>query len=125
MESNGTAKRYSEAVKIKVVEELEKGRLTVAQARRQYGIGGARTIQGWIKRYGKAGRGRRMGHGRRGEAERIERLERDKRELEKALARTSVKVAALEALVEEAQAYYGEDFKKNFAMEVSNERRSN
>ena len=34
MESNGTAKRYSEAVKIKVVEELEKGRLTVAQARR-------------------------------------------------------------------------------------------
>ena len=125
MEKGGRSKRYSEALKIKVVEELEKGRLTPAGARKQYGIAGSQTIRGWIKRYGKA-EGKRRGGGRRpaGEASRIEQLEQEKQKLESALARSCVKVAALEALVEEAEAFYGESFKKNFGTERLNGRRN-
>ena len=115
-EATGRAKRYGEAVKRQVVEDLDRGRITLAQAQRQYGIAGAQTIKAWQGRYGKAGRG----GGKRASAatalrRRIERLEREKAELEHALARSSVKAAALEALVEEAEAHYGEPLKKNFA----------
>ena len=116
MEGNGRGKRYSEALKLEVVEAIERGRLSVAQAQRQYGIGGGGTIEGWLRRYGKPGAKRAGGGGRRrAEHERCERLAREKAELEQALVRSSVKVAALEALLEEAEAHYGEDFKKNFA----------
>ena len=47
-------KRYGEAVKRLVVEQIESGKLTVAQAQRQHGIAGAQTIRGWQARYGKA-----------------------------------------------------------------------
>lgn len=46
--------RYSETFKRKVVGELESGVLSsVSDARRRYGIPGALTVQGWIKRLGK------------------------------------------------------------------------
>jgi transposase-like protein len=115
MEGNGRGKRYSEAVKMEVVEAIERGRLSPARARAQYGIGGSRTVEGWLRRYGKPG-GVQTGLSRgRAAAERCERLAREKAELEQALVRSTLKVAALEALLEEAQAHYGEDFKKNFA----------
>jgi len=114
MGEDGRGKRYSEALKLKVVRELEQGRITPLQAQKEYGIGGGQTIRGWVKRYGKgkSARGRRSVSS--GMDQRIERLEGQKRDLERALARASVKVAALEALMEEAEAFYGEGFKKNF-----------
>jgi transposase-like protein len=116
MEGNGRGKRYSEALKLEVVEAIERGRLSPAQAQRQYGISGSCTIEGWLRRYGKPG-GNGFGRSsrRRAAAERYERLARERDQLEQALVRASLKVAALEALVEEAEAQYGEAFKKNFA----------
>ena len=125
MDGNGRGKRYSEALKLEVVEAIERGRLNPPQARSQYGIGGSRTIEGWLRRYGKPGGSRtRRGGRRRAAGQRCERLAREKAELEKALVRSCVKVAALEALVEEAEAHYGEDFKKNFATARSSGRGS-
>ena len=49
--------RYGEAVKRLVVEQIEGGKLTVAQAQRQHAIAGAQTIRGWQAKYGKAGGG--------------------------------------------------------------------
>jgi transposase-like protein len=101
---------------LEVVEAIERGRLSPTQARSQYGIGGSRTIEGWLRRYGNPGGGQiRRGGRRRVAGQRDERLARQKAELEQALVRSCVKVAALEALLEEAEAHYGEDFKKNFA----------
>lgn len=123
MEEPKRRKRYSEAVKIKVVDELEKGRLTVAEVRERYGIPGNHTIQDWVKRYGKAGGGKR-GLGRKMlQSARIERLEAQNRELESALARSCVKVAALESLLEEAEEVYGPGLKKNFGTGPSGVRR--
>lgn len=45
--------RYSEAFKLKVVEEIEKGRLTISEAMNLYDIKGGSTIYNWIRKYGK------------------------------------------------------------------------
>ena len=45
---------YSEAFKMRVVEEMRQGKYaTIAEARKAYGISGMNTIQQWIKKYGK------------------------------------------------------------------------
>ncbi|NOZ13599.1 MAG: transposase [Acidobacteria bacterium] len=45
---------YSEAFKLKVVTELENGKLvSIKQAKQKYGIRGNQTIQNWLKKYGR------------------------------------------------------------------------
>ncbi len=46
-------KQYSSAFKLKVVNEIESGKLSISQARGIYDIGGAHTISRWIKNLGK------------------------------------------------------------------------
>jgi transposase len=118
----GTGRRYGEAMKRQVVEELDSGRLTVAQAQRQYGVAGSQTIRNWQSKYGKNGAGVRRASALAAAQAQIERLSREKAELEHALARSSVKVIVLESAMEEAEAVYGEDFKKKFAPQRSNGR---
>ena len=43
-----TSHRYSEAFKQKVVEEVSKGKISIAQARRNYDIRGHMTVQRWM-----------------------------------------------------------------------------
>ena len=46
--------RYSEALKLQVVSELESGKFRSQQeAREAYGITGGSTIHHWLKKYGK------------------------------------------------------------------------
>ena len=120
--------RYSETFKRKVVEELESGKLaTVSEARRRYGIGGALTIQGWIKRLGrnhllgKVVRVETLEEGRE-----IERLRRQVRDLEHALAQTRMKELLAEAQFEVLCERLGiadvEGEKKKAAAELSRRR---
>ncbi len=46
-------KRYSSAFKLKVVNEIESGKLSISQANEIYDIGGAHTISRWINNLGK------------------------------------------------------------------------
>jgi transposase len=46
-------KKYSSAFKLKVVNEIESGKLSVYKAREIYDIGGSHTIERWIKNLGK------------------------------------------------------------------------
>lgn len=115
-------KRYGEAVKRLVVEQIESGKLTVAQAQRQHGIAGAQTIRGWQAKYGKAGGGVRRASALAAAQEEIVKLRREKAELEHALARSTVKAIVLESALEEAEAQYGEDFKKKFGPGLSSVR---
>ena len=115
-------KRYGEAVKRLVVEQIESGKLTVAQAQRQHGIAGAQTIRGWQAKYGKAGGGVRRASAFAAAQAEIAKLRREKAELEHALARSTVKAIVLESALEEAEAQYGEDFKKKFGPGLSNMR---
>lgn len=50
---SGVTYRYSSAFKLKVVQEIEKGKLTITQAMRLYEIYGSTTIYKWLRKYGK------------------------------------------------------------------------
>jgi len=45
--------RYSDAFKLKVVQDIEKGKLTISEARRLYEINGTHTVYRWLRKYGK------------------------------------------------------------------------
>ena len=45
--------RYSDCFKRSVIEEIEKNGLSIEDCPRKYAIGGATTIQKWLKMYGK------------------------------------------------------------------------
>jgi transposase-like protein len=51
--NRGVIIRYSEAFKLKVIEEIERGHLTITEAMRLYDIKGGPTIYNWIRKYGK------------------------------------------------------------------------
>ena len=115
-------KRYGEALKRLVVEQIESGQLTVAQAQRRHGIAGSQTIHRWQAKYGKVRGGVTRARALAAAHAEIARLRRDKAELEHALARSTVKAVVLESAMEEAEAVYGEDFKKKFGPGRSSER---
>jgi len=46
--------RYSEAFKLKVISEIEKGMYnSLGEVREKYNIGGGSTITNWLRKYGK------------------------------------------------------------------------
>ncbi|MGE5351780.1 MAG: transposase [Acidobacteriota bacterium] len=108
--------RYSHAFMIKVIGEIEQGQLTVPEAMRLYGIKGADTIQRWMKKLGKNHLLNKMVRVEvMGEAHRIKELEKEKRELESALAQAQLKIIGLEKIIEIASRDSGQDLKKNSA----------
>ena len=85
-----TVKRYSEAFKQQVVQEVESGRGTVQELRRKYGLS-TNTIQYWIKRIGKLELLPKLIRVEKpDEKDRIKELERQIRQLKEALADTQV-----------------------------------
>ncbi len=107
-------KLYSEAFKLKVVSEIESGKFSRGEVRRVYEITGSNTIYRWLRRYGKASLIQKTVIVKtKNESDKIKQLEKEKRELESALAKTQVKLLAMETLVEVAEAHYKIDIKKN------------
>ena len=115
----GVNKRYSAAFKQKVVTEIENGKFSVGEAKRAYDIGGAETVYNWLRRYGK-------GHvinktvlvKMKNESDRIKQLEKEKRELEAALAKTQVRVVVLESVIDAAEQELKIDIKKKSGLEL-------
>ena len=94
-----TLKRYSEAFKQQVVQELEEGRFGSAhEAGQAYGIGGHATIQRWLKEYGKNHLLSKVVRVEKaGEPGEIKRLKERVRQLETALADAHMKGALSES----------------------------
>ncbi len=107
-------KQYTEAFKLQVVRDIERGRVTASEVGRKYGINGTLTIPRWLKRYGQ-------GKTRNGavtcptqSAKKLEFYEQRNKELEQVIARLTVEKVALDAVIEEAQLHLGVDLKKTF-----------
>lgn len=49
-----TQSDYTLAIKLAVVEQVQRGQLTLSQARQRYGIQGSSTVQGWVRKHGRA-----------------------------------------------------------------------
>lgn len=122
--------RYSEAFKLKVISELESGRLSSAEeARRRYGIGGAETIGRWLRKYGKrhlVGRIVRVETGK--ERDELRELRSRIRQLEHALADAKVQETVYKGYFEIACEQSGiedmEGFKKSIDRKLFGEGRS-
>ena len=109
--------RYSDAFKRKVVSELESGKLScLAEASRRYGIKGTNTVKGWVRRLGRNHLlPRTVRVETPDEKKEIERLRRQVKELESALAKTRCRELLNEAFFELVCEKHGEDmdaFKK-------------
>jgi len=107
-------RQYSTAFKMKVVNEIEKGKFSIVKAQKIYDIGGNTTINKWLRLYGK-------GHlistivriEMKDEKDKYRQLQKEKKALESALAQAQVKILAYESLIDIAKEEYGIDLKKN------------
>lgn len=92
--------RYSIAFKQKVVSEIENGKLTITGAQKVYDIRGGETIQKWMKKFGKTHLLNKVIHIQmKDELDKLKALEKQKRELESALAQAHLKIITLESTV--------------------------
>ena len=110
--------RYSEAFKLVVVSELESGKVgSVGEAMRRYGIKGATTVNGWLRKYGKHQCLPRVIRVETpDEPDRMKALERENNRLKKTLAEAHMKAVLYESWFEIACREFGvsdvEAFKK-------------
>ena len=109
----GVVWRYSLAFKQQVISEIELRKLTVATAAKRYDIP-RRSIYNWIESFGRTNiLSRVVRVESKNEKDRIKELESQNKQLESALAKTQLKVLALESLIEVAEETYKVDLKKN------------
>lgn len=109
-----TTKRYSLSFRQKVVDEIERGKLTINQARYLYDIGGGQTIQKWIKKLGKLHLLNKVVRiEMKDEVSKLKQLEQKNKELESALANAHLKLITYESIIEVAEDELGIDLKKN------------
>ncbi len=107
-------RRYSLNFKQKVISEIESGKLTKSEARRLYGIGSETSIQKWIKQLGKLHLLNKVVRIElKDEVSRLKQLEKEKKELESALARAHLKLITYESIIEVAEEELGIEIKKN------------
>jgi transposase-like protein len=119
--------RYSLCFKRRVIGELEEGRFgSIEAARKHYGIGGAATVQTWLKRYGKNHLQAKVVRVEApDEADQIRRLKAKIKQLEQALGQTQAQKILEEEYLKLACAELGQEvetFKKNAAGKPSTER---
>lgn len=112
---SGTVKiKYSEAFKLKVVEEYERGAYSLDELQRRYGIGGNCTIAKWIRKMGRNEfLGRKVVVMGIEEQSEIQKLKEEVKQLQKIVSHQKIEVLALESLFEVAGEEFGESFKKN------------
>lgn len=88
-------RRYSEAFKVSVVQQLEAGEhSSIAGAERKYGITGHGTVKRWLKAYGKEHLMKKVVRVETpGEADRLRKLEQEVKLLKQALGEAHMDLA--------------------------------
>lgn len=105
-------RKYSEALKLKAVYEVETCELSRKGAARRYGCDPA-SIRGWMRKYGNGGWRKRLAEAAMGdESERI-------KELERQLKEAKIRENIYERIFRMAKEEMGIDLKKNFNLERS------
>jgi transposase-like protein len=106
-------KRYSETFRRQVVSEYEAG-ADIPALKAKYGIIGSSTITKWIHKYGKQGfRHEVVRIQSTDEARRVHELEKQVKELERALGKVTLEKLKLESILEVLQDDSGRLVKKN------------
>lgn len=115
---------YSEAFRLKVVREIETGKLTISEAARLYEINGAETIYKWIRKYGKNELIRKCVRVEMKDEKDVNKtLQARIRELEQALSAVTVENILNRILIEELESEMTEEEKKSIRSRLSPEQR--
>ena len=119
MSGRGQHLRYSLAFKQKVISEIESGIYSISDASRVYDVSN-RSIYTWLEKFNKDHLFNRIVRIQmRDETSRIKELEKQKKELESALAQAHLKILTLESTIESAEKIYKVDFKKKSGTKAS------
>jgi len=111
--------RYSDCFKEKVVQEISAGS-TISEVCRRYDIKSLSTVQKWLKKYGRPELLNTIIRVKmRTEDDKIKQLESENKRLKIALADATLAKDVLEVLIEEVDAHYQTDVKKNFGQKLS------
>lgn len=109
-----TNRRYSQAFRQQVVREYEAG-ASVYSLRQKYGIGCHRTVERWVKQYGRAGyRSELVVIQTVADQLEVKAMKQRMAELESALAESVLENRMLTVTIEVASESLGLDLKKNF-----------
>ena len=112
-EEKRVLRSYSVVFKMKIVDEVENGYLTIREAQKLYKIPSTGTIRGWIKKYGMSQKIDKVVHiMTRDEKTDLIRLRKENRRLQRALDDSYLKELALETLIEVSGNQMGVDLKK-------------
>lgn len=98
-------RRYSEEMKVKIVEEIESGKLSRAEACRAYSVKPG-TLGGWLEMHGRVSKPRIVEVVMSDQKDKIE-------ELQKALAEAHLKNRVYEELIKIAKEEHNIDLKKS------------
>ena len=85
--------RYSEAFKIQVVGEVERGGASFASVQKKYGIGGEGTVKLWVCKYGNGSRGKIIRVETPEQIDELKRLRERVKRLESLLADANIDLA--------------------------------
>jgi transposase len=119
MSGRGQHLRYSLAFKQKVISEIESGIYSISDASRVYDVSN-RSIYTWLEKFNKDHLFNRIVRIQmRDETSRIKELEKQKKQLESALAQAHLKILTLESTIESAEKIYKVDFKKKSGTKAS------
>ena len=118
LKNDSVVKRYSENFKLKVLSEIENGRLNKTEACRVYGMSPL-TLLNWIKKYSKFDLlNQRVRIETMDEIDHIKSLEEENRRLKEALANKDVKLLVSDAMLEVLRKQMGfssvEELKKKY-----------
>lgn len=106
-----TYRRFSEELKKRIVEEIESGNLSQAEAVREYGMTKG-AVRSWLEGYGKLRCKRTI-------VEVVMKEETVKiEELQKALAEAHLKLRIYDKMIEQANRKYKTDLKKTFGTQA-------
>jgi len=116
--------RYSETFKLKVVQQIESGKLTISEASRLYEIKGTNTIYTWLRKYGKNELIRKVVRiETMDEKSIIKQKEQRIRELESALASLALHNLCLQNYADVVNENISEEVKKTSLSKLSPEQR--
>ena len=109
---DNVTRKHSEPLKRAIVEEVESGRMSRADASREYGVAKS-LLQLWVNEFGRF-------KPKRSVVEIVMKSEKEKiAELEKALAEAHLKIRVYDEILNEADKRYKLDLKKNFGISPS------
>lgn len=108
-------RRYTEEFRRKLVEDFEKGLMSVPQMERQYDIRSS-VIYRWIYKYSSYNeKNIRIVEMKNSQTNRLKELEEKVKELERAVGQKQIKIDYLEKMIDLAKENYSIDIKKNFS----------